>query len=316
MHLLSVVTPAYNEARNLPVLHERLCGVLDELDMEWEWIVVDDHSRDDTFAVLCGLAAKDPRVRGIRLSRNFGSHTAIPCALDHARGACAAMIAADLQDPPEVIPQLLEKWRDGAQVVWAVRAAREGEKASTLLFSRMYYWVMRTFVGLKEMPPTGADCVVLDRTVLDAFREFREVNMSFLALLTWMGFRQETLFYVKKARLHGKSGWTFGKKLKLTIDSITAFSYFPIRLMSVVGFVVALIGFAYAIFVIISALVGHPPTGYPSLMIAILVVGGIQMLMMGVLGEYLWRTLDESRRRPRYLIEAVTPNQPVPGRSS
>ena len=136
MHLLSVVTPAYNEARNLPVLHERLCGVLDGLDLEWEWIVVDDHSRDDTFEVLCGLAAKDPRVRGIRLSRNFGSHTAIPCALDHARGACAAMIAADLQDPPEVIPELLEKWRAGAQVVWAVRAAREGEKASTLLFSR------------------------------------------------------------------------------------------------------------------------------------------------------------------------------------
>jgi glycosyltransferase involved in cell wall biosynthesis len=307
MPLLSVVTPAYNEAQNLPVLYERLRSALDVPDLEWEWVVVDDHSRDGTFDVLCELAVKDPRVRGIRLSRNFGSHTATPCALNHARGDCAAMIAADLQDPPEVILQLLEKWHAGAQVVWAVRAEREGEKASTILFSRLYYWVMRSFVGLKEMPSTGADCVLLDRAVLEAFRGFQEANMSFLALLTWMGFRQETLFYVKKARLHGKSGWTFGKKLKLTIDSITAFSYLPIRLMSFVGFVVAVMGFAYAIFEIIAALVGHPPTGYPSLMVVILVLGGLQMLMMGVLGEYLWRALDESRRRPRYLIEAVTP---------
>ena len=303
---LTIVTPAYNEAENLPVLHQRLRGVLDSIDVDWEWIVVDDHSADDTFTVIADIAGSDPRVHGIRFARNSGSHTAITCGLHHAKGDCAVVMAADLQDPPETLPALLAKWRAGGHVVWAVRARREGEKLSTIGFSRLYQFLMRRVVGIKEMPATGADFFLIDRRVVDALRQFNESNVNIMALLTWMGFRQATITYDKQARLHGRSGWNLEKKLKLVVDSFTSFSYLPIRLMSYLGFIVALVGFLYASVVIANALAGRPPQGWSSLVVVVLVVGGIQMLMMGVLGEYLWRGLDESRRRPRYLIEATT----------
>jgi dolichol-phosphate mannosyltransferase len=307
--LLSVVTPAYNEQSNLPILYERLFNVLVSIDVDWEWIVVDDHSGDRTFTAVGEIAGRDPRVHAVRFARNFGSHTAITCGLHHARGDCAVIMAADLQDPPEVLPVLLKKWLADVQVVWAVRTRREGEKASTIGYSRLYHMLMRHVVGLKEMPPTGADFFLVDRYVLDAFRQFKESNVSIMALISWMGFRQETITYDKQARIHGNSGWTLKKKLKLLVDSITSFTYLPIRLMSYLGFFVAFAGFIYAGIVIANSLAGHPVEGWSSLMVVILIIGGIQMLMMGVLGEYLWRALDESRGRPRYLIEATTDAQ-------
>jgi glycosyltransferase involved in cell wall biosynthesis len=304
--LLSIVTPAYNEADNLPLLYKRLSQVLDSLDLDWEWVVVDDHSADRTFAVIMDIAGHDPRVHGIRFARNFGSYMAITCGLHHAKGNCAVALAADLEDPPETIPELLAQWRQGAQVVWAARGRREHKKMSTIVFSRLYYFLMRHFVGLNEMPATGADFFLIDRHVMDAFRRFNESNVSIMALITWMGFRQATITYDKQARLHGQSGWSLEKKLKLVVDSVTSFSYLPIRLMSYLGFIVALVGFLYAGVVTANALTDRPPQGWASLMVVVLVLSGTQMLMMGVLGEYLWRVLDESRRRPRYLIEAIT----------
>ena len=308
--VVSVVTPAYNEAQNLPLLYGRLQAVLDGLDLDWEWVVVDDHSRDATFDVLSEFARHDGRVRAVRLARNSGSHTAITCGFHHARGDCAVLMAADLQDPPEVLPKLTAPWLEGAQVVWAVRNRREGESAGTLGFARLYYWLMRRIVGISEMPATGADFLLMDRRVLDAFRQFGESNASVLALVTWMGFRQVAIKYEKQARVHGRSGWSFAKKIKLVVDSVTSFTYLPIRSMAAAGFVTSLIGFLYAGLVLLNRLGGRPVEGWSSLMVVVLVVGGIQMLMMGVLGEYLWRALDESRRRPRYLVEAVTSREP------
>lgn len=307
--LLSVVTPAYNEAVNLPMLYQRLIQVFSTLNLAWEWIVVDDHSSDHTFTVLATLASADPRIRAVRFARNSGSHLAITYGLDQARGDCAVVLAADLQDPPETIPQLLAHWQEGAQIVWAVRARREGEKASTVGFARLYYLLMRRVVGIREMPATGADFFLLDRQVIKALSQFNETNVSILALLTWMGFRQATITYDKQARLHGQSGWNLGKKIKLVVDSVTSFSYLPIRVMSLLGVVVAAIGFLYAIVVVTAALIGQPPQGWASLMVIVLMVGGMQMLMMGVLGEYLWRALDEARGRPKYVIEAQTPDR-------
>ena len=304
--LVSVVTPAYNEESNLPVLYNRLSDALGALDVDWEWIVVDDHSSDRTFASIGNIAGRDQRVHAIRLARNFGSHMATTCGLFASKGHCAVIIAADLQDPPEALGSLVAKWLGGAQVVWAVRHRREGEKATTIGYSRLYYMVMRRIVGLTNMPATGADFFLVDRCVLDAFRHFKESNVSIMALISWMGFRQETVTYDKHARLHGRSGWTLKKKLKLLVDSVTSFTYLPIRLMSYLGFLVAFAGFIYAGIVIANALSGHPVQGWSSLIVVVLVIGGIQMLMMGVLGEYLWRALDESRGRPRYLIEATT----------
>jgi dolichol-phosphate mannosyltransferase len=306
--LLSIVTPGYNEAKNLPLLYERLCRVLGALDLDWEWIVVDDHSVDRTFAVVADIARRDARVRGVRLARNSGSHVGLTCGLHHARGHCAAVMAADLQDPPETLPALLDQWRQGVQVVWAARAGREGETFTTRCFARLYYALMRHGAGIRDMPATGADFFLIDRRVAEAVRQFPEHNVSILALITWMGFRQTTVSYTKQARLHGRSGWTLRKKLKLLVDSVTSFSYVPIRMMSYVGSIVALVGFVYTLVVLGNGLAGRTPVGWAALMAVVLVLGGIQMLMLGLLGEYVWRALDESRRRPRYLIEEMTPD--------
>ncbi len=301
--LLSIVSPAYREAENLPELYRRIRAVMDGLSLEWEWVILDDHSPDETFDVVRALAARDERVRGLRLARNSGSHIALSCALNQARGDCAVALAADLQDPPETIPEMLDRWREGNQVVWAARGKREGERWMTMGLSRIYHWLMRRVVGFKEMPSEGADFFLVDRRVLEAFRQFDENNVSILALITWMGFRQTTVTYTKEERRHGKSGWTLNMKLKMLVDSITSFSYVPIRAMSYLGFLVAFGGFAYAAVVVYNALAGSPPAGWSALMVVVLLVGGTLMLMMGVLGEYVWRALDEAKHRPRFIVE-------------
>ena len=291
---LSIVTPAYNEEPNLRVLYARLASVLNGMD--WEWIVVDDHSNDQTLRAVAEIARSDRRVQGIRLARNSGSHTAIACGLGHARGQAAIVMAADLQDPPELLPRLIDEWNVGAQVVWAAR----GCAGPT---SRLYYLLMRRLAGIQQMPPAGADFFLLDRAVIDGLRQFHEQHTSVLALIHWMGFRQATVTFEKGPRLHGRSGWTLAKKTALLIDSITAFTFAPIRFMTYTGFAIAIAGLLYAGFVIVHSITGRPVQGWASLMVAVLVLGGFQMLMMGVLGEYAWRSLNESRRRPRYLIE-------------
>jgi dolichol-phosphate mannosyltransferase len=305
---LSIITPAYNEQHNRPILYERLKVALESLGASWEWIIVDDHSTDKTFAVVQGLASQDPRVRGVRFSRNFGSHIAVSCALDRARAAVAIIMAADLQDPPERIPELMDQWRSGSQIVWAVRAVRQ----RGLGFSRLYYWVMRNVVGLSTMPATGADFFLLDRVVIDATRQIRERNASLFALLSWMGFRSSSITYEKEARVHGFSGWTPRKKLRLAIDSFISFSHKPIRWMALFGVTTAMLGFCYAVVVTANALAGAPVEGWSSLMVAVLIIGGGQMLMLGIMGEYLWRALDEARQRPKYLIEDTTKESPPP----
>lgn len=308
LQLVSVVAPAFNEVANVRTFYERVGAVLNGLPCRWELILVDDHSADGTFATIEDLARGDQRVMGYRLARNSGSHAAIMCGLERATGDAVVAMAVDLQDPPESLPDLLERWRDGAQVVWAVRHARPGESRRTVGLSRLYYLVMRRAVGLTSMPATGADFFLIDRRVVDTIKQFNEQNVSLMALITWLGFRQTEITYDKHARIHGRSGWSLEKKLKLAVDSIASFTYLPIRLMSYAGFATAFLGFLYAGWIVLNALLGHPVEGWSSLMVIVLLSSGIQMLMMGVLGEYLWRALDEARRRPRYVIEASTPS--------
>lgn len=304
--VLTVVTPAYNEAANLPLMHERLISALDPA-ARWEWIIVDDHSADDTFAAAKALAKKDARVSCVRFSRNFGSHRAILCGLERMRGECAVVMASDLQDPPEIVPQLLDKWREGIKVVWAVRSKREGVSAGSLLMSRAYNFMMRRFVGLRNMPAEGADFLLLDRKVAEALKQFPEKNFSVFAMITWMGFPQAGVVYDKKARLHGKSGWSLEKKLKLAIDSMISFSYLPMRMISGFGFASVLAGTLWLVWL----LAGEPELGdgWTKFAAALLIVSGLQWMMMGVLGEYLWRALDEARRRPRFIVEKDTEDE-------
>lgn len=300
---LSILTPAFNEASNLPTLYDRIVRTMGGVSGEWEWLIVDDHSRDDTFAVIEQLAMRDARVRGIRLARNSGSHVAITCGLHHVEGDAAVMMAADLQDPPETtITAMLDRWRRGAQVVWAVRRKRPGDRHHTA-FAALYYWSMRHLVGMKDMPSQGADCFLLDRVVIDAFSRFGERNVSVLALITWIGFRQESVEYDKQPRASGRSGWTLRRKTKLVIDSVTAFSDLPIRLCAWSGF--ALLSAATAVGVT-GALRLPSQTGVLMVLIGIMVaLAGIHLVAVGVLGQYVWRALDEARHRPPYLIEAL-----------
>jgi glycosyltransferase involved in cell wall biosynthesis len=299
---LSILTPAFNEAANLPVLYDRLVETMRGIDGDWEWVVVDDHSRDETFAVIEALALRDARVRGFRLSRNSGSHVAITCGLHQVDGDAAVMMAADLQDPPDMLSAMVARWQQGAQVVWATRRSQSGDR-SHQRFAALYYWIMRHIVGMKEMPARGADFFLIDRAVIEAFRRFSERNVSVLALITWLGFRQEYIEYDKQPRRAGQSGWTLSRKITLVVDSVTSFSDFPIRLCTYAG--VALVVASLALLVASIALL--PQLGGGVLFLLFLIVGlaGLQLVAVGVVGEYVWRALDESRRRPAFLIEAV-----------
>jgi dolichol-phosphate mannosyltransferase len=211
------------------------------------------------------------------------------------------MMAADLQDPPETLPSMIARWRQGAQVVWATRRMQPGDR-SHRGFAALYYWIMRRLVGMQEMPARGADFFLLDRLVLDAFRRFPERNVSVLALITWLGFRQELVEYDKQPRTAGQSGWTLARKIKLVVDSITSFSDFPIRICTYIGLTLI----AASLVLLIRA-VSLPPQLGGALFLLVLIVGlaGLQLVAVGVVGEYVWRALEESRRRPAYLIEAV-----------
>ncbi len=304
---LSVVTPCYNERLNLPVLYEELkkvCGSIPNLT--WEWILIDDHSRDGCFAMFAEWAEENPNLQAVRFSRNLGSHRALTCGLRLAKGDCAVVLAADLQDPPNTIPELLSKWLEGAQVVWAVRNEHHGRSFLDAFLSRTYYFIMRRFGGLEQMPATGADFFLVDRRVVRTLGLFQERNTTILGLLCSIGFRQTEILYDKQARLHGNTGWTLGKKLKLVVDSIVSFTFLPIRYMLNIGIVTGCLGFTYAGWITYNYLIGTPVEGWSSLMFVMLMLGGLQMVMLGILGEYLWRALEETRSRPLFLIEAST----------
>lgn len=296
--MLTLVTPAYNEALNLRAMHARIAAAMDTVGEPWEWIVIDDHSGDATFDVVRALASADARVRGLRLARNEGSHIAIIAGMQHAQGDAAVVMAADLQDPPETIAAMLGAWRGGAQVVWATRRRQPGAPAHAG-FAAVYYWIMRRVAGLTNLPERGADFFLADRVVLDAFARQAERQTSIFALVAWMGFRQATIEYDKQPRAAGRSGWTLAKKVALVADSVTAFSALPLRLVTAAGLVLAAAG------VVSLATWAVRGGGRLGLAAAILTVGGLQMSALGVVGEYLWRALELARRRPVYLVEAV-----------
>ena len=299
---ISVLTPAFNEADNLRALYERIAAAMTALDVSWDWLIVDDHSRDRTFEVVTELALRDPRVRGLRFARNGGSHTAIACGLHHVDGDAVVMMAADLQDPPETIGRMLERWRDGAKVVWAVRRARPGEP-SHAGFAAIYYWVMRRVVGLAEMPVRGADFFLADRSVVRAFRRFPERNVSVFALLTWIGFRQDEVEYDKQPRAAGRSGWTLTRKIKLVVDSVTAFSDLPIRLSLYAGLLLVLVSIGLGSTAVL--LLPGSRAAFVALIAAMVGLAGLQLTAVGWVGQYVWRAFDEARGRPAYVVEAL-----------
>ena len=306
VRMISIIVPTYNEIDNLHLLYSRLVNVSNIMaNYKMEFIFVDDCSSDGTFDALQELAEKDDRVEIIRFSRNCGSHAAVAGGLQFCRGDAAVMIAADLQDPPEIIADLILEWEKGFRVVWAVRKNREGEHFINRAFSRLFYFLMNNLTDIRQAA-TGADVFLVDRKVMEAFKQSPEKNTSIYMFIAWLGFSTITIEYTKEKRHSGKSKWGLSKRLKLFFDSLISFSYVPLRMMSLIGAISFLLGMSYGTFIFFNALGGKPVEGWSSLMIVILLLGGFQMVMMGMLGEYLWRTYDETRRRPRYVIEKNT----------
>jgi len=302
MSLISIIIPTYNEGENLPILYQSLQEVAKSSEYDFEFIFVDDGSSDKSFSILKDFSAKDSRVKAIRFSRNFGSHSACLAGLIHSEGDACSFISADLQDPPELIQQMINKWKEGFEVVIGVR---KWEGKSIRLFPKIYYSLVRRF-ALNNMPEMGTDVFLIDRKVADAITSIKEKNTSIFGLILWSGFNQTLIEYKKGLRHKGVSKWTVGRKVKLFVDTFVSFSYFPIRIISLVGILFALLGFIYALFIVFNKIFWAVPVeGWSSLMVVLLVVSGIQMLMLGVLGEYLWRNFDESRKRPPFIVKDI-----------
>ncbi len=305
MKLISLVIPCYNEAEGLHTLMLRLDAVVEMLKSEVnvEVIMVDDHSIDGSNVILKQLCADRDYLKFIRLSRNSGSHIAIIAGMKYCKGDAAVFLAADLQDPPELVSEMLVKWRDGYDVIWAVRAERRGVSRISVFFSNMFYRLLNKMTEI-HFPKKGADYALMDRKVIDGLVRSAGSKPSLGALISWLGFMQTEIPYVKEERKFGSTKWTLSKKLNAFADAFVGFSYLPMRFMSFIGFLAAFFGFIYAVIVAVARIVnGKAVEGYASLMVVILIIGGLQMLMLGVLGEYLWRNLEESRKRPLFLIE-------------
>ncbi len=300
---LSIVIPVYFNEKNIPSLYEKLNStIIENKDFKYELIFIDDGSGDNSYNELIKLREKDENVKIIKLSRNFGSHTAILAGLSHVKGDCVTVISADLQDPPEIILHMLNKWKEGNKVVLAVRQDRE-ESFFQKAFSNTYYNLMRKY-ALKSMPKGGFDCFLADKKVIEIIKSIEEKNTSLMGQILWCGFKTEKIYYVRQKREEGKSMWTLSKKIKLFIDSFLAFSYVPIRFMSVLGVAISCFSFIFGLLLILNKFImGVSVQGWTSLMVIFLFVSGVQMVMLGIIGEYLWRTFDESRKRPVFIIE-------------
>ena len=302
---VSIVVPVYHNAGSLPELYERLAAAMREAAVSgWDVTFVDDGSRDDSLAVLLRLHELQQNVRVLRMSRNFGSMAAIQAGLEHARGRATVVISADLQDPPEKLPEMIRAWRGGAEVVLAARESREDPFTSRVL-SWAFYRAFRSMV-MRDMPPGGFDFFVIDRKVARVLVASTEKNASLAAAVLWVGFRRAVVPYHRAARQHGRSMWTFWKKVKYMYDSLLSYSYVPLRVVSGLGALATLGALAYAAWIMLHRLTGgEEPAGWASLMVVTLFFNGFVLMSIGVVGEYVWRTLDAARRRPAFIVADV-----------
>lgn len=302
MTLVSIVVPVYFNSATLPALLDRFRAIASEMaDLDFEFVMVDDGSGDTSFQVLRAQAAADPRVRALRLSRNFGSNAAILAGLAHASGDCCVVIAADLQDPPELIPQLVREWQGGVDIVLAARQSRDDPFVSRL-FATVFNRLFRKLV-FPDFPPNGFDFLLASRRVCEQLVAMNERNSYIFGQIMWVGYERRVVYYDRARRDEGRSRWTVAKKVKYLIDAFTAFSYLPVRAATLLGLALAVVGFVWAAVVVLARLLGLiPEAGFAAIMVGLLVLSGTQLIVCGLIGEYLWRVLEESRSRPVFLV--------------
>lgn len=310
---LTVVVPAYNEAAVLEEFHARLARVLDGLvDIDGRVLYIDDGSRDATWSLIEGLAARDPRVIGLKLARNFGKELALTAGLDHVDADAALIIDADLQDPPELIPDFVARWREGYDVVYGQRMQRDGETWLKKATAAGFYRVMQR-LSSTQIPADTGDFRLMSRRALDALKGLRERHRFMKGLFAWVGYRQVALQYRRDARAAGVSKFNYWKLWNFAIEGITSFSTAPLRIATYVGLLTAIGAFVFAAWIVMKTLLwGEPVAGYPTIMSAILFLGGAQLMALGVIGEYLGRLYMESKARPLYLIDTVVDARAAP----
>ncbi len=304
MSKISIVVPCYYNEDTLEMLYEDMkAKILNELG-EYEIVFVDDGSGDSTWEVMNRIRELDENVKCVKLSKNYGEHSAILAGLSECTGDCAVTKQADLQEDSTIILQMYDSWKAGNKVVLAVRQERK-ENPVKVFFANMYYAIVRRMVN-KNMPKGGCDCYLVDRKVIEVLERLDEKNSSLTLQVMWVGFKTDMIYFVRQDREVGKSRWTLSKKIKLVVDSVMSFSYAPMRIMMAIGAIFDIVALGIMIAVIVEKLtVGTPIEGWASLMCVVLFGFGIIMLMLGILGEYIWRTLDASRNRPPFIVDEV-----------
>ncbi len=307
--LLSVVAPVFNEEESVDEFIRRVSTAL--AGTPYELILVDDGSKDRTPEILAGLAANDPRLRVVTLSRNFGHQAALTAGLDHARGDATVMIDSDLQDPPEVIPRMVEAWRGGAEVVFAVREERPGETRFKLTTARWFYRLFNRLTRI-DLPPQAGDFRLLDRSALDALLEMRERSRFLRGMTAWVGFKQEQVGYERDARFAGETKYSTSRMVRLSVDAFSSFSSLPLQAATLFGFMFSFVAFLGIPIAIAFRLSGSFVPGITTLLLVVLLLGGIQLITVGIIGEYLGRVYDEVKRRPLYVVRSRTNAEPPP----
>ena len=306
--LVSVVSPVYQEEAGIEEFHRRLAASLDGLtdELRFEIVYVNDGSKDRSLDLLEKIANDDDRVRVVDLSRNFGHQVALSAGVDHARGDAVVVIDSDLQDPPEVIPEMIQRWRDGFKVVYGVRTSRAGETRFKLWTSKLYYGLMDR-ISEVPLPRQAGDFRLLDRRVVDVLDQMPERNRYVRGMVAWVGFPQCAVEYERDPRFAGSTNYTLGRMIRLALDGLTSFSDRPLRLATQLGVVVMALSFAVAAWTIIASIfdLGSSSRGWSSLMAVVLLLGGVQLLCIGVLGEYLGRVYRETKGRPLYVVNEV-----------
>lgn len=303
MKSVTILVPCYNEEKSLDILHERLQDIIRKIDTyEFTILLVNDGSKDNTLAKMQELHEKDPSVSYLSLSRNFGKENAMLAGLDYAEGDAVILMDADLQDPPELIPQMLQEWEKGYDDIYARRRTRAGETWFKKASAHWYYRVLQKFAEI-DIPADVGDFRLLDRQAVDALCSLREKQRYTKGLFSWIGYNKKELLFDRDPRAVGSSKMNFVKLFSLAVDGITSFSVAPLRLASVLGIVISSVAFIYLLFVIGKTLLfGDPVAGYPSMISIILFMGGIQLVVLGIIGEYVGRIFYEAKRRPDYLV--------------